>query len=153
MATIDDVIGDTTGRCRAVLEYSQTMGRLVKSAKEPGFSTESWAPLAELVALDDFVRIGPFKEVMNWAEYVEFLTGWATSSEWDCSFKRVSQAGDIVFLELEERSRIGDFSSVVNTASVFEFNAQGKITYVAVYLQMQLPDSAPMPSFGDAAEA
>lgn len=152
MSTLDDVIGETTGRAHAVLDYSRTMSRLVKSAKAPEFSAQSWGPLADLVAVDDFVRIGPFKEVMNWPEYVEFLTGWAKSSEWDCSFKRISEAGDVVFLELEEHSRIGDFSSVVNSASVYEFNAEGKITYIAVYLQMQLPDSAPMPSF-DAGQA
>lgn len=147
MTTIEDVIGESTGRSRAVLEYSQTMGRLVKSAKDPGFSVDSWAPLAELIAVDEFVRIGPFKEVMNWDEYVEFLTNWAKSSDWDCSFKRLTETADVAFLELEERSRIGDFSSVVNSASVFEFNADNKIRYIAVYLQMQLPDPATLPDF------
>lgn len=147
MTTIEDVIGESTGRSRAVLEYSQTMGRLVKSAKDPGFAVDSWAPLAELIAVDEFVRIGPFKEVMNWDEYVEFLTNWAKSSDWDCSFKRLTETADVAFLELEERSRIGDFSSVVNSASVFEFNADNKIRYIAVYLQMQLPDPATLPDF------
>ncbi|OBF52811.1 hypothetical protein [Mycolicibacterium monacense] len=147
MTTIEDVIGESTGRSRAVLEYSQTMGRLVKNAKDPGFSVDSWAPLAELIAVDEFVRIGPFKEVMNWDEYVEFLTNWAKSSDWDCSFKRLTETADVAFLELEERSRIGDFSSVVNSASVFEFNADNKIRYIAVYLQMQLPDPATLPDF------
>lgn len=153
MTTIDEAIAGTSGRSRAVLQYSQTTGRLVKAAKEPGFSTASWAPLAELIAVENFVRIGPFKEVMNWAEYTEFLTNWATSADWDCSFKRISEAGDIVFLELEERSQMGDFSSVVNSVSVYEFDADDKITYVAVYLQMQLPDSTPVPSFDAAEEA
>ncbi|BBZ59593.1 hypothetical protein [Mycolicibacterium monacense] len=147
MTTIEDVIGESTGRSRAVLEYSQTMGRLVKSAKDPGFSVDSWAPLAELIAVDEFIRIGPFKEVMNWDEYVEFLTNWAKSSDWDCSFKRLTETADVAFLELEERSRIGDFSSVVNSASVYEFNADNKIRYIAVYLQMQLPDPATLPDF------
>jgi hypothetical protein len=145
MTTIDDVIGQSTGRARTVLDYSQIMKRLVKEAKQPGFSAESWAPLAELIATDEFVRIGPFKDVMKWAEYVEFLTNWATSSDWDCSFKRITETPDVTFLELEERSQIGDFSSVVNSASVYEFNADNKIRYIAVYLQMELPGM--MPSF------
>lgn len=153
MTTIDDVIGGTTGRSRAVLEYSQTMSALVKSAKDPGFSVQSWAPLAELIAVDEFVRIGPFKEVMNWGEYAEFLTNWAKSSDWDCSFKRLTEAADVAFLELEERSQLGDFSSVVNTASVYEFNADNKIRYIAVYLQMQLPDPATLPDFTGAGGA
>ncbi|CAJ1587431.1 hypothetical protein [[Mycobacterium] wendilense] len=153
MITIDDAIGQATGRLRAVLEYSKTMKALVDAAKQPDFTVESWAPLAELIAVDGFVRVGPFKEVMNWAEYTEFLTNWAKSSDWDCSFRRISEAGDVIFLELEERSRIGDFSSVVNTASVYEFNASDKITAMAVYLQMELPDPAAIPSFENAEES
>ncbi|OBJ03955.1 hypothetical protein A5660_19475 [Mycobacterium alsense] len=153
MTTIDDVIGQTTGRSRVVLQYSQIMTDLVKSAKGPGFSVDSWAPLADLIATDQFVRIGPFKEVMNWREYTRFLTNWARSSDWECSFKRITEAADVAFLELEERSRIGDFSSVVNTASVYEFNADNKIRYIAVYLQMQMPDAAALPSLDAAGDA
>ena len=46
----------------------------------------------------------------------------------------------MVFLELEERSRIGDFSNSVNSVSVYEFTSSGKITRIDVYLQMALPD-------------
>lgn len=150
MTTIEDVIDETTGRSRAVLEYSRTMKTLVTRAKEPDFTVESWAPLAELIDTENFVRIGPFKEVMNWAEYAEFLTNWARSSSWDCSYQRLTEAAELVLLELEEFSEIGDFRSVVNTASVYEFSTENKIRYIAVYLQMQLPDPAMMPSFGTA---
>lgn len=139
MTTLDDVLATTTGRSRSVLECSQVIKRLVDSAKQPGFTVESWAPLAELIAVDEFVRAGPFKEVMNWDQYTEFLTNWAISSEWDCSFQRVTETPDLVFLELEEHSRVGDFSSVVNTVSVYEFNAHNKIRRIAVYLQMEFP--------------
>ena len=46
----------------------------------------------------------------------------------------------MVFLELEERSRIGDFSNSVNSVSVYEFTGSGKITRIDVYLQMALSD-------------
>ena len=138
---VSDVIGNCTGLSRKVLEYSQIMKRLVDSARQPGFSVESWAPLVELVAIDEFERVGNFKEVMNWQEYVNFLTNWAMSSDWECSFKRVTEAGNVVFLELEERSRIGDYSSVVNSVSVYEFNSAGKIGHIDIYLQMELPGS------------
>lgn len=137
---IEEVAGDYTGRRRAVLEYALTTKRLVDAAKLPGFTVESWAPLAALVAVDEFERIGNFKEVMNWAEYVGFLTNWAASSEWEGSFKRVSETGGVVFLELEERSRIGDFASVVNSMSVYEFTDGDKIRHIDVYLQMPLPN-------------
>ena len=153
MTTIANVIGETTGRSRAVLEYSQITKRLVESAKQPGFTVESWSPLAELIAIDEFVRVGPFKEVMNWDEYAEFLTNWAVSADWDCSFQRVTETADLVFLELEERSRMGDFNSVVNTVSVYEFNADDKLRRIAVYLQMELPNLGSVPNFESAGAA
>ena len=86
------------------------MRRLVDRAKQPGFSADSWAPLAELVAGDEFERVGNFKEVMNWQEYVGFLTSWAPSADWECSFKRITEQSDVAFLELEERVKVGDFA-------------------------------------------
>lgn len=136
---VSDVIGGYTGHSRKVLEYSLLMKRLVDEAKQPGFSAASWAPLAELLAVDEFERVGNFKEVMNWQDYVGFLTNWAVSSEWECSFKRVTESGGVVFLELEERSKTGEYRSVVNSMSVYEFNAAGKIRHIDIYLQMELP--------------
>lgn len=139
MSDINRVIGQYSGLQRTVLEYGQTVAKLVKAAKEPGFGVDDWAVLGELVAVEDFVRVGNFKEVMNWQEYTSFLTSWAGSAEWDCSFKRITQAGDVVFLELEERSTVGAFDSVVNSMSVYEFTAGNLIRRIDVYLQMELP--------------
>lgn len=136
---ISDVIDDYTGRSRMVLEYGLTTKRLVDEAKKPGFSVDSWGPLAALVATDEFERVGAFKEVMDWHAYVDFLTNWATSSEWECSLRGVTETPDKVFLELEERSRIGEFANVVNSLSVYEFDAAGKIRRIGLYLQMELP--------------
>jgi hypothetical protein len=127
-----------------VLEYSLIMKRMVAEAKLPGFSQECWAPLAELIATDEFERVGNFKEVMDWKGYVEFLTAWATACEWDCSFKRITEVGNLVFLELEERARAGDVSNVVNSLSLYEFDDTGRIRHVDIYLQMAMP-AADMP--------
>lgn len=132
-----DVIDSHAGRARTVLQYSLITKRLVDEAKKPGFSVDSWAPLAELLAIDEFERVGAFKEVMTWSDYVDFLTNWAMSSEWECSFKRITESDGRVFLELEERSRVGDFSSVVNSVSVYEFTDDGRIRHIDIYLQME----------------
>lgn len=146
-SSVEDVIGAYSGRARTVLEYSLVTKRLVDEAKKPGFTADSWAPLAGLVAVDKFERVGAFKEVMHWPDYVEFLTNWATSSEWDCSFKRVTEAGGVVFLELEERSRIGEFSNVVNSLSVYEFTDDDRIRHIDLYLQMVPPQPEMLKSF------
>jgi len=144
---LDEVIGDYGGLSHRVLEYSQLMKRLVDRAKEPGFSVESWEPLADLIAVDDFERVGNFKEVMNWPEYVEFLTNFATSTDWECSFKRVTESDRVVFLELEERIKVGDFASTVNSLSVYEFDDADRIRHLDIYLQMPIPEGGMLDSY------
>lgn len=136
---VADVIDEHTGLSRVVLEYGLLMKQIVDRAKEPGFSADTWAPIAALVDTERFERVGNFKEVMTWPEYVDFLTGWAPAASWACSFKRVSELGNLVFLELEERSELGDFSSSVNSLSVYEFDDEGRLVHLDIYLQMALP--------------
>lgn len=136
MKSIEDVIDGYSGNSRKVLEYGLLMKRMVDEAKQPDFSAASWDVLRDLVAADDFVRVGNFKETQDFAGYVEFLTAWAPAAEWECSFKRITEIDGRVFLELEERSRVGEFSSVVNSMSVYDFDADGKIHHLDVYLQM-----------------
>lgn len=144
---IDQVIGKHTGLSRKVLEYSQTMKALVDAAKQPAFAEARWDELADAVDTATFERVGNFMEVMDWPTYRGFLHGWAQSSDWDCSFKRISENGNVVLLELEERSRVGEASSTVNSASVYEFDHAGKIRHLDIYLQMPLPDPAMFASY------
>jgi hypothetical protein len=137
MKDVSEVVRQYSGLSRTVLEYSLIMKRLVDAAKKPGFSDDSWAPLAEFVAIDEFERVGNFLEVMTWRDYVTFLTKWAKGSEWECSFKRVSEGDGVVFLELEERSRVGEHTSLVNSCSIYEFNELGKLRHLDIYLQMK----------------
>jgi hypothetical protein len=141
MKEVSEVVEQYSGLSRTVLQYSLIMKRLVDEAKRPGFSDSGWAPLAELVAVNEFQRVGNFLEVMTWPEYVSFLTKWAKGSEWEGSFKRISQSDNVVFLELEERSRVGSHTSVVNSCSIYEFNGAGKLRHLDIYLQMK-----PMPA-------
>lgn len=133
---ISDVIGDYTGLSRKVLEWGLITKRLVDEAKQPGFSVESWAPIKEMVAVDEFERVGNFKEVLRWDEYVAFLTKWAPKADWECSFKRITERPDgVVLIELEERMGGG----AVNSLSVYEFDDAGKVRHLDIYLQMPVP--------------
>lgn len=147
LKNVGDVIDHYGGFSRTVLDYSLIVKEVVDSAKRPGFSVDSWAPLARLLDTATFRRVGNFKEVMNWTEYVTFLTQWAPSADWECSFKRITERGYLVFLELEERSVVGEFSNVVNSLTVYEFNSDGKIIHIDVYLQMVLPPPEMLTSY------
>ncbi len=139
---ISAVVGEYSGLARKVLEYSLAVKRLVDAAKQPGFGADDWAPLTEMIAVDDFERVGNFKEVMRWPQYVEFMTKWASSAQWEGSFKRVTEHDGVVFLELEERIGSGETASAVNSVSVYEFDEAGKIRHLDIYLQMPMPGGA-----------
>src|SRR4051812_33915758 len=98
----------TSPLCRAVLDYSLIFKRVLDRAKTAKLTPADWAPLENLIAVDEFERIGVYKEVYNWPQYREFLTEFATAAEWEGTFKRISEVPNLVFLELEERTRMGD---------------------------------------------
>ena len=146
MREVSDVIDDYTGLSRKVLEWGLITKRLVDDAKRPGFSIESWAPIKSMVAVDEFERVGNFKEVLRWDDYVAFLTKWAPKADWECSFKRITERPDgVVFLELEERMS----GAAVNSLSVYEFDDAGKVRHLDIYLQMPPPSREVLKHYDD----
>lgn len=133
-ATLNNTHGNIE-LCQKVLDYSIIFKLVVEKAKRPGFSEADWAPLSELVAVDEFKRVGAFLEEMNWPEYTAFVTQFATAVSWDGTFRRVHEHGRVVYLELTERCTIGDKVDVVNSLTVYAFNAAGKIANLDIYLQ------------------
>ena len=124
-----------------VLDFERIVKETVIKAKEPGFRPEDWAPLAELVAIDEFVRVGCWLEVMNWSEYTEFLTKWASQTAFETKRRRISELPGLVFLELQETNTTESQSTVVNSLSVYEFNDAAKIRHLDIYLQRELSAS------------
>jgi hypothetical protein len=117
---------------RKVLDYTATMERLVPTVQ----SVDDWAPLAEFVAVDDFSRVGAFMETHDWAQYVEMLTRWASgNNSFETTVRRVSELGDLVYYEIEERHFRGDSVHVINSMTVFAFDADGRIRQLNVYVQ------------------
>jgi hypothetical protein len=115
-----------------VLDYTETMARLVPAVN----GASDWAPLAEFVAVDEFERVGTFMEVQDWRQYTEMLTKWASATtKFETTMRRVSELPRLVYFEIEERHFRGDAAHAVNSLTVFEFNEDGKIRHLDVYLQ------------------
>jgi len=100
-----DEIGPLT---RKVMQYQDTVRQLVPTVKTP----EDWAPLASLIAIDRFERIGTFLDVQNWQQYTEMLSGWAQSVD---SSKRPSDACPSCQSSFTSRSKSGTSSVAVRT--------------------------------------
>jgi len=124
-----------TGNARRAIDYGLFQKGVMDRAKSAAdYSPDEWLGLKDFVS-DDFQRIGNFKEVMTFADMVGFLQAWSPTQHWEGSFKRVSEVGDVVFLELEERVGNGAEQTAVNSVSVFQFDAAGKIRHLDIYLQ------------------
>lgn len=117
---------------RTVLDYVRTMERLVPTVEAP----EDWAPLTEFVAVDEFERVGTFLEVQSWSQYTEMLTQWASAiATFETTVQRISELPGLVYYAVEERHLLGEKVNVVNSLTVFEFDDDGKIRHLDVYLQ------------------
>ncbi|MER6085790.1 hypothetical protein [Streptomyces sp. NPDC001833] len=121
---------------RTVVDFDATVRRLVREARESGITVADWAPLARFVDVDAFKRVGTWMEVMDWRQYTEFMTEWALSSRgFDTSVRRISELPGLVYYEITERHTRPDTVAVVNSLSVYAFNASGRIRHLDVYLQ------------------
>lgn len=119
---------------RKVFDYAQMVTDIVQVARSP----DDWAPLAEFIAEDEFERIGTFMEVQTWRQYTEMMTQWASATpKFETHLRRVAEMPGRVYFEVEERHFRGDRTDVVNSMTVFEFNDEGKIRHLDVYLQQR----------------
>lgn len=130
-----------------VVEYDRIIADLVPRAKEPGFGEADWAPLAALIAVDEFERIGILREVMNWPQYVHFLTQWAATKGFWTRVRRITEKAPFVFYEVEEHHLNDGQETVINSMNVFEFDSAEKIRHLDVYLQGQLYTSGAIPDY------
>ena len=125
-------MGDQGPLTRKVLQYQEVMKQLVPTARTP----RDWAPLAAFPSVDDFERIGTFLEVHDWQQYTEMLSRWAGSIDtFETTVKRISELPGLVYFEIEERHVRNQRAHIVNSMTVFEFDADAKIRHLTVYLQ------------------
>ena len=126
--------------CAKVLAYGECIERTVIAAKDAAFTMDGWAELEAMLDVDKFIRVGNFREVMTWPQYRDMLMQWGTTTDFWANFRRISEAGNLVFLELEEHNTPKDGpESVVNSLSLYEFDDAGKLVHLDIYLQYQPP--------------
>lgn len=116
---------------RIVLKY----GEMIESRATAAGAPIDWAPLAEVVAVETFRRVGAYQEVMTWNEYVRFLSEWAGSTRFEATIFQISEIGRTVFQEIEERHYKGDHFIRKNVIAVFRFNARDQIEHLDIYEQ------------------
>lgn len=141
--TLEEALALTTGPLsRLALRYSFIMRDLVIKSKEPGFTDAGWAPLAELVATDEFERIGCFREKLSWDQYDGLLTMWGKATIWDFTVLNTTEGDGYAIVELEEYATYPDRTETYNSLTIHEFNAASKLSRLKLYLSQAQPASA-----------
>jgi hypothetical protein len=73
---------------------------------------------------------------LYWADYTRFLTGWSSGgTRFEMTQFHVTEVGDAVFQEIEERHYRGDEFIRKNVIAVYRFTPQGRIRHLDIYEQ------------------
>jgi hypothetical protein len=128
-ATVDDV-----GPLRkVVMAFFQAQAKVLAAGVT---SPADWAPMKQFLAVDEFKRVGAYLEELNYEQYCEFLTRWAAGgTRFEMTEFYVSEIGNTVFQEIEERHYRDDTFIRKNVMAVYRFNEQGKILHLDIYEQ------------------
>lgn len=106
--------------------------------KESDSLREAWRPLEELVDIDNFVRQGVFltdkPETIDWQTYKTYIEQYGLETQWEATLRHITEQGNRVVLELEERNTIKGFTHVANTVMAYGFNDVGRVKTLEVYV-------------------
>ena len=95
-----------------------------------------WEPVAEFLDVDEFKRVGAYLEEFNWPDYRKFLTGWVGGgTRFEMTVFHITEIGNAVFQEIEERHYRGDEFIRKNVIAVYRFNDRNKIIHLDIYEQ------------------
>ena len=95
-----------------------------------------WEPVAEFIDPVKFKRVGAYLEELTWAQYRDFLTSWTGGgTRFEMTEFHITEIGDAVFQEIEERHYRGDEFIRKNVIAVYRFNDQNKIIHLDIYEQ------------------
>jgi hypothetical protein len=127
-----------SGLSRKVLQYADRFSQLVEKLKTRSLTEADWAAMEELVDVENFRRWGVFlgdlMEQSTWQEYKAIINQYGGMTSWEGTLRRITETPGLVFLELEERNTRGGEMDVSNTVTIYQFNAEGKLIKLDVYI-------------------
>lgn len=126
------------GLSRKVLQYSENFKRIADKIRQGSLSDADWAPMEELVDVDNFERVGVFLtdrvESSSWRQYKKIITEYGGMTSWEGTLRRITEVPGLVFLELEERNTRDGVTDVSYTVTIYEFNQADKLRKLHVYV-------------------
>lgn len=122
-----------------VRQWADIYADICARSRHSQITAADFDPIAELVATDEFLRIGIYKDEADWPLCLEKYVQFAGTSLWSGKLRYMHTVGDCVFQELEETITRQQGENVIYTMSVFEFDQEDKVKALRVYMQ-QAPD-------------
>lgn len=127
-----------TGLTQQVIAYGEGFEHVIAALKQGEADEADWARLEALVDAAAFERVGMFLtaevETIDWPTYRRYVSQYGHMTGWDGKLRRITESGNVVFQELEERNTRAGVTDISNTVTVFEFNAAGRIVHLDVYV-------------------
>ena len=127
---------DFTGLSRKVIEYSEAFQQVIGEIKAGG--SVDWTVFDPIVDTANYERVGTFltpqSEVIGWTTYKDTITAYGGATDWEGTLRHITEQGNRVILELEERNTRGGETDVSNTVTVYEFSDAGKLIHLDVYV-------------------
>jgi hypothetical protein len=112
---------------RQALDFAGAIREIAARAKQQGFTADAWNALAQGVAINTFLYVGRTKEALRWADFLTRLDRWSRATDFASTVDRVEQSGNLVFLQLDERSTTDNTSKQLTTMTIFEFDAEDRL--------------------------
>jgi hypothetical protein len=133
IATATSTTGQLGPLSQIVYNFVATQGKVLAA----GVKTPSdWEPVAEFIDPENFKRVGAYLEEFDWTDYKKFLTSWAAGgTRFEFTEFMISEVGNSVFQEIEERHHRGDEFIRKNVIAVYRFNDAKKIIHLDIYEQ------------------
>ncbi len=118
---------------RQVLDFNACQAKILAAGVK---SPADWEPMDEFIDVSNFKRVGAYLEELNFAEYCEFLAGWAAGgTQFEFTEFHVTEVGNALFQEIEECHTRGAHFIRKNVIAVYRFNAAHKIVHLDIYEQ------------------
>jgi hypothetical protein len=127
---------------RSVLQLIEVMQELVtRGMHSSNVTAADWDRLEPVVAREDFLRVGPFHDALDWNGYTAMLSQWVNSTEgWRPVIRELWEASGAVFVRCEEMLMQDGTEVPFYSLSSYRFNADNKIDRILVYMQHDTPD-------------
>lgn len=123
---------DISPRAEKAIAFGDRMAAIVNGESDLSFESA----LGPMVDPERFRRRGNERTEWDWPAYLAMLNQWnAADGKYEKTLHRASEAGNVVYLDLDERSTHGDGSvSALRSISIYEFDSQDRIVGVDVIM-------------------